>query len=121
MRGRALALVAALGLLPACGDDDTDATPASTPVTASPSAEAKVVNDIVKLASGQKLSFYCTGPPDNGKGTILLEAGGGSGSEDWPAEIFQGLSDGARVCAYDRAGTGSSGAAPNRNARWPTW
>lgn len=117
MRGRVLLLVAALAVPVGCSDDDDVASPPeSTPVTAAPSADTKVLNELVEIAPGRKLYMYCTGPTaaDAGNGTILLEAGGGSGSEDWSPELIRTLGEDARVCAYDRAGTGSSGPAPDR-------
>ena len=38
----------------------------------------------------------------------------GSDSSDWPTTITGPLSERTRVCAYDRAGTGASDAAPNK-------
>jgi pimeloyl-ACP methyl ester carboxylesterase len=46
--------------------------------------------------------------------TVLLEAGGGSGSTNWPAAITQPLSEKTRTCTYDRAGTGASDPPPER-------
>ncbi|HUR73010.1 MAG TPA: alpha/beta hydrolase, partial [Sporichthya sp.] len=120
---RVLALAAALTVAAGCGQDDVAAMrPASTPTmasptaspSASPSAESKDLNDLVEIAPGRKLHIHCEGPTAGaGQGTILLEAGGGSGAGNWPPQLIQALGEHARVCAYDRAGTGASSAAPD--------
>ncbi len=118
---RVLALAAALTVPAGCGTDDVASTrPASTPVTASPTAASTapstVLNELVEISPGRKLYIHCDGPTsaDGGEGTVLLHAGGGSGHEDWPSALTQALGEHSRVCAYDRAGTGSSGPAPNQ-------
>lgn len=59
---------------------------------------------------GHKLHIYCVGPA-NARPTVILEAGGGGFSKDW-ASVQKLLSSRIRTCAYDRAGSGWSGAGP---------
>jgi pimeloyl-ACP methyl ester carboxylesterase len=57
------------------------------------------------------MHISCVG---SGSVTVLLEAGGGSGSGNWPAAVTQPLSGRTRTCTYDRAGTGASDPPPER-------
>ena len=59
---------------------------------------------------GHKLHIRCVGP-SNGKPTVILEAGGGGFSRDW-SQVQNLLSENARTCAYDRAGSGWSEPGP---------
>jgi pimeloyl-ACP methyl ester carboxylesterase len=57
---------------------------------------------------GHRLHLYCTG---EGARTVVLEAGLGGGVLDWSL-VQPEIAKTARVCAYDRAGTGWSDAGP---------
>ncbi|MGI5131626.1 alpha/beta fold hydrolase [Pseudonocardia sp. CA-107938] len=56
---------------------------------------------------GHRLHLYCTGPTDTGNPTVVLEGGLGATVPAW-AWVQAGIARTARVCAYDRAGTGWS-------------
>ena len=80
------------------------ASPAANPA-ASPSIDAKfaVADD------GRRLALVCWG---KGSPTVLLETGGAN-IEEWTGSgMVRRLASGTRVCAYDRAGTGTSDPAP---------
>ncbi|HUR52474.1 MAG TPA: alpha/beta hydrolase [Mycobacteriales bacterium] len=70
-----------------------------------------VLDDFFEVEPGRKLHLSCVG---SGAVTVLLEAGGGSGSNNWSAALTQPLSEKTRTCAYDRAGTAGSDPAPER-------
>ena len=56
---------------------------------------------------GHRLHLYCTGPTDADGPTVVLEGGLGATVSAW-AWIQPEIARTARVCAYDRAGTGWS-------------
>lgn len=58
---------------------------------------------------GRSLYLDCRG---SGGPTVVLEAGMGGGAGDWAA-VLDPLAGEGRVCAYDRAGRGSSDPAPS--------
>ena len=57
---------------------------------------------------GYKLHINCSG---NGKATVILDAGMGCNSLDWVL-VQPGIAQFARVCSYDRAGSGWSDESP---------
>ena len=83
----------------------TAASPSADPA-ASPSIDAKfAVGD-----DARRLALVCWG---QGSPTVILETGGDN-IEEWSGSgVVRGLASGARVCTYDRAGTGASDPAPN--------
>jgi hypothetical protein len=89
-----------------CGADDSRDEEGATPV---PSIDRRVPVD----ADRRALALRCWG---NGTPTVVLDAGSGlagiSEFEDLP--IIRRLAARTRVCAYDRAGLGSSDPAPAR-------
>lgn len=60
---------------------------------------------------GYRLHLYCTGPESTDAPTIVLSAGGGDYAVDWGL-VQPALAESARVCSYDRAGTGWSDPGP---------
>jgi pimeloyl-ACP methyl ester carboxylesterase len=110
-----------LVLLTACAGGDpkaadsgsTDLPPTSlTPTSVIDPAEQPTIDDSFPVASrGRQLALVCWG---TGRPTVLLETGGAN-IEQWTGSgIVQELASRTRVCTYDRAGTGSSDAAPNK-------
>jgi pimeloyl-ACP methyl ester carboxylesterase len=61
---------------------------------------------------GWKLHINCIGRHEPGQPTVLLEAGGGDFSVTW-ALVQPAVATFARVCSYDRAGSGWSELGPN--------
>jgi pimeloyl-ACP methyl ester carboxylesterase len=57
------------------------------------------------------MHVWCTGPSGTGAPTVVLSAGGGDFASDWTL-VQRPLSDSARVCSYDRPGSGWSEPAP---------
>ena len=78
--------------------------PSST-VAATPSVQAGRVD-----VGGYELAYECRG---TGSPTILTEAGYDSAGTSVYFELLDPLSSISRVCAYDRAGTGTSDARPS--------
>lgn len=56
---------------------------------------------------GWRLHLHCTGVPQAGHPTVILEAGVGAFSVEW-ALVQPQVAEFARVCSYDRAGSGWS-------------
>ena len=97
-------LVAAV--LAGCGggsDESTDEPNADATVTPSSSALSKAF----AVGGGRRLHLACLG---TGSPTVILEAGDESGVSAW-SPVMSRISEHTRVCAYDRAGVGSSSAA----------
>jgi len=61
---------------------------------------------------GWRLHLNCTGDAKPGEPTVVLEAGGGDFSVTW-ALVQPNIAAFARVCSYDRAGSGWSDLGPN--------
>lgn len=102
-----------LALTAGCsGSDDSTGADASPTTARSPQPAApEVLDDLFEVEPGRSIHLRCEG---SGPGTVLLEAGGGSSAGDWPARLIAPLSERARTCSYDRAGTGTSDPAPER-------
>jgi pimeloyl-ACP methyl ester carboxylesterase len=100
--GRALATVVALvSTLASCGNDGA-AAPSPSPTAAIDSGSADV--------GGYELAWECRG---EGAPTVILEAGlGAAGTEEF-FDFPHPVADDARVCTYDRAGTGLSDDRPD--------
>ncbi len=64
--------------------------------------------ELVTVAHGRKINLRCSG---NGPQTVVLEAGSHADSMTW-FRVQPLLASFARVCSYDRAGYGFSGAGP---------
>jgi pimeloyl-ACP methyl ester carboxylesterase len=71
---------------------------------------------------GWRLHLHCTGRARAGQPTVILEAGAGDFSVDWSLVQRPAASREARVCAYDRAGSGWSDLGPRPRTRQQlTW
>ena len=101
-----------------CSDDTGD--PSGKPQSGIRSSDAVatttgVTDDIVgmfEVGEGRQLYLECHG---SGTPTVLFEAGFADDSGTWPIEtLLDPVRERTRVCAYDRAGTGSSSPAPDR-------
>jgi pimeloyl-ACP methyl ester carboxylesterase len=103
----AVFLACALAALAACSDGEQAAAPTPTP-TATASADVAGRFDV---GGGRMLQITCAG---SGEPTILLEAGGGSSSSDYPFAVRSALAAKTRTCTYDRAGLGASDPPPYR-------
>jgi pimeloyl-ACP methyl ester carboxylesterase len=108
LRRVALALsVLALGITAAaCGDDDAataSSGPAVTTTSTTVARPAGARDELVAISRG-RLHLRCRGTGDT---TVLLLAGWDRGSETWTA-VEPALAERARVCSYDRFGTGTS-------------
>ncbi|MGK2947401.1 MAG: alpha/beta fold hydrolase [Acidimicrobiales bacterium] len=90
----------------ACGSPGTtptaDAPPPST--TTRPARPTTLVDDTFPIEGG-RLRLHCEG---EGPSTVLLLAGWDAGGDEAWASVQPSLSQQARVCTYDRFGTGSS-------------
>jgi pimeloyl-ACP methyl ester carboxylesterase len=114
-RRRGAGLLAALALgatLTACGSGGGTAAPSTTSTTSTtpptpPTVErpSQTIDQLVTIGAG-RLHVRCVG---RGDATVLLLAGWDNGSETWTA-VEPALSARARVCSYDRFGTGTSDA-----------
>jgi pimeloyl-ACP methyl ester carboxylesterase len=60
---------------------------------------------------GWRLHLNCTGTGKTGQPAVILEAGNGDFSVDWSL-VQPGVARFARVCSYDRAGSGWSDLGP---------
>jgi len=119
-RGLALVLtmVVAVAVASCTGGDSPSAkgTPpsgslSSTPTSSGQSKGRTIDQKFVVAADGRQLALACWG---EGSPTVLLETGG-TNIEEWAGSgIVTQLSGRTRVCTYDRAGTGTSDAAPNK-------
>jgi len=64
--------------------------------------------ELIDIGAGRKLNMRCVG---SGTATVILEAGNNADSMTW-SKVQPGAAKFARVCAYDRAGTGFSDGGP---------
>ena len=114
MRHAIIPLLATLLTCAGCGSaasGDRRPTGSPTPDPASSSAPAPDAGELT-LKSGSLVHYRCIG---DGEPAILLEAGSDSGGTSSFGQSFVGpLADAARVCTYDRLGTGSSDPAPDQ-------
>lgn len=80
----------------------------AAPVAASAADDSANPGRLVRLPDGRRLNVVCSG---EGSPTILLEGGYGATAGGWSG-VRRRLDKSYRVCAYDRAGAGSSDAGP---------
>src|SRR5215203_3782929 len=118
MRRPVVAPIALLLLLPGCGGDsesDSAAAPTKSSATTSgaseSSGEPESDDGTLTLKSGALVHYRCVG---DGTPAILLEAGGGAGTEEFGPAFVDPLAASAKVCTYDRLGAGASDPAPKR-------
>jgi pimeloyl-ACP methyl ester carboxylesterase len=88
-------------MLAACAAAGTSPTPSTAP---GPSAADVDVG-------GRTLHIVCSGPTGTGRPTVVFENGSGPTLRTW-SRVMDALQATDRSCAYDRAGTGQSDAAP---------
>jgi pimeloyl-ACP methyl ester carboxylesterase len=88
----------------ACAGDGAPTAAASTTTTQPIVARPKGAVDELVAIGGGRLHLRCRGGGDT---TVLLLAGWDKGSETWTA-VEPALAERARVCSYDRFGTGTS-------------
>lgn len=70
---------------------------------------------------GWRLHLHCTGQARASQPTVILDAGAGDFSVDWSL-VQPGVAGFARVCSYDRAGSGWSDLGPRpRTFRQQVW
>jgi pimeloyl-ACP methyl ester carboxylesterase len=87
----------------------TIAAPTTTTTVAAPVRPSGTLDTLLPIGEGgARLHLHCAG---SGATTVVLIAGFGAGSDAWGA-VAPELSAEARVCAYDRFGTGTSDAPP---------
>jgi pimeloyl-ACP methyl ester carboxylesterase len=87
----------------------TISAPATSTTVTAPVRPTEPLDTLVPVGdAGARLHLHCTGA---GPSTVVLIAGFGSGGDTWGA-VAPDLSAEARVCSYDRFGTGTSDAAP---------
>ena len=117
---RSAGITGLIGLLAACSAASPAASsgPSATPpATAAPgpSTSAAVTTSEDLLADldigGRKMHILCVGPTGTGRPTVLFESGLGGDAGQW-GDVLSELGGSVRACAYDRAGSGSSLAAP---------
>lgn len=102
IRCPSLVLIAAALLV--CVSTTAEAQSASTPPPYPP--PGKLVD-----MGGWRLHIHCTGKVSTSQPTVLLEAGAGGFSVDWSL-VQPRVARFARVCSYDRAGSGWSDLGP---------
>jgi pimeloyl-ACP methyl ester carboxylesterase len=87
----------------------TVAAPATPSTVAEPVRPTGTIDTLLPISDdGARLHLRCAGA---GRSTVVLVAGFGAGGEAWEA-VAPGLVGKARVCSYDRFGTGTSDAPP---------
>ena len=69
------------------------------------------LDKLVDVGGGRRLHINCSGMNSEGSPTVLLEAGAGNDSSVWN-RVQPEVAKFTRVCAYDRAGLGSSDPVP---------
>jgi pimeloyl-ACP methyl ester carboxylesterase len=80
---------------------------ASTAPSASVAALPKEFNELIDIGGGRKIHLFCFGEAPAGTPTVVAESGLGGTYAAW-TEIFYGVAAQTRICAYDRAGLGTS-------------
>lgn len=74
--------------------------------SASTAASPKELSELIDIG-GRKLHLFCFGEAPAGVPTVVAESGLGGPYNAW-SEIFHGVAAKTRICAYDRAGLGTS-------------
>lgn len=110
MRSATIIGIAVLGLglgVAGCGTAGPEASH-GTPVATTLEAELPTapIDDVFEV-DGVGFHLHCTGHGDT---TLLLIAGWGAGGDESWSAVQPTLADQARVCTYDRPGTGTSDA-----------
>ena len=82
------------------------ATGATLPGQSAPPAPGRLID-----VGGWRMHINCTGVKSPGRPTIVLEAGSSDFSIDW-AYVQPEVGKFARVCSYDRSGSGWSDLGP---------
>jgi hypothetical protein len=116
--GRRRAWLVVIGIVSAlslCGDNEPSSAP--TPDESSPTVDVfanPTIDDNFIVADDRELALRCWG---QGSPTVVLETGHPTpgGIPDFDGSTFvEEIATQTTVCAYDRAGTGASDAAPNK-------
>jgi hypothetical protein len=112
--GAAIATIAAFAtLLIGCGGDDQSAT-APTTVTAKSEPTPTIDRTLQVGSPARELAIRCWG---SGRPAVVLDAGGPDGGiasfRPLAVSLIKPLAQRTTVCAYDRAGTGSTASLPN--------
>ena len=93
--------------LAGCGDSAPEASGETpTPTTLEVERPTASVDDVFEVG-GIGFHLHCTG---DGDATVLLIAGWGAAGDDSWSAVHPTLADHARICTYDRPGTGTSDA-----------
>lgn len=71
----------------------------------------QALTDRTVMVSGTSVHLRCGGERPSGAPIVVLEAGAGAGADSWNV-VQPSIAEFARVCAYDRPGTGQSGPYP---------
>ena len=74
-------------------------------------AHPQALTDRTVTVSATSVHLRCGGERPAGAPLVVLEAGAGSGADSWNT-VQPKIAEFARVCAYDRPGTGASGSYP---------
>ena len=97
-----------------CGGQEPKAQRGPTAKTPRAATVAEGSGRLVAIVGGRSVYLECVG---SGSPTVVLEAGFGADRFSW-RDVQPEVGRSTRTCAYDRAGTGNSGAAPGvRDAR----
>jgi pimeloyl-ACP methyl ester carboxylesterase len=105
--GRWVVSLAVVALLGACGGGADSQVEQS--VGASVTASSNQVTGMIETKSGGTIHYACAG---EGSPTILMEAGGGAGTQEFSA-LTDPLAERTKVCTYDRPGSGLSPDVPD--------
>jgi pimeloyl-ACP methyl ester carboxylesterase len=114
-------IAASAFLMAGCaGDEDDDKASSSQDSQATDgtsSASSASVDDVVRTdlnvdVGGRSIYMRCWGEPVDGESTVLLISGQGPTLSYWDSMAAQFALDGHHLCAYDRAGVGSSEVPP---------
>jgi pimeloyl-ACP methyl ester carboxylesterase len=102
-----LAVIGLGVVLAGCGGADPEASgPVAAPTTLEVDRPTAPIDDVFEV-DGVGFHLHCTG---EGAATVLLIAGWGAAGDDSWSAVHPALADEARVCTYDRPGTGTSDA-----------
>lgn len=100
------------GTQPAAPPSTTPAASPSDPSSATPSGSTDPIQRTADIdIGGRTLHLFCVGTAPEGSPTVLAESGLGGDSRTWNS-LFYAIAERTRICAYDRAGTYLSPAAP---------
>jgi pimeloyl-ACP methyl ester carboxylesterase len=108
LQGRAVLVALACVLAVGCGGQEPKSQRGATAKTPQLAPAAVGPGRFVAIGGGRTLYMECVG---SGSPTVVLEAGFGADTRSWQG-VQPEVGRGTRTCAYDRAGTGNSVAAP---------